>query len=341
MRKQGVKSRIGHLLAFRAREEKTIKRIWLWLVCLLAMCTLGCGSDPENFIADPTNQLPFHTNWNAYNLYRFDPPTQGWVKIVTLSVASGDIPPLGAKPSILLHGLGGNIKDGSLTPLAQDLLSSGDATVVFGFEYDSQDAITRNSTYFTQALQLLNPGTTHPTWSMLGHSMGGLVIRASVQGNVLPIADTGNNVVTIATPHFGSPVANAVQGASVLTQGVLTGLLNQGGFTNADGNPSEASVNANGITDLRTDSAFLASLNGAGNIDNHPQVIYYTIAGTERGAFNQANGLLGVNTDDGFVTVASANPPQLLPTGTATVAADHTHIQSDMRTFNFIRDFLP
>ncbi|MBX3166943.1 MAG: hypothetical protein KF760_06010 [Candidatus Eremiobacteraeota bacterium] len=251
------------------------------------------------------------------------------------------IPALGDHPAIVVHGLGGNIRGGTLTPLAQDMLQQGDATVVFGFEYDTQDAITRNSTYFTQALQLLNPEATHPTWSMLGHSMGGLVIRASVQGNTLPIADTGNKVVTLATPHFGSPVANAVQGADVLTRSVITGLLNQGGFTNADGNPSEVSVSANGITDLRTDSAFLGTLNAAGNIDNHPQVVYQTIAGTERGQFATANNLLGVTTDDGFVTVASANPSQLLPTSTATVAADHTHIQSDNRTFTFIRDFLP
>ena len=214
----------------------------------MAMFTLGCGSDPETF-ADPTNQLPAHTNWNSYNLYRFDPTTQNWVKIVALAGPIDSIPALGDHPAILVHGLGGNIRGGSLTPLAQNLIQQGDASVVFGFEYDTQDAITRNSTYFTQALQLLNPGTVHPTWSMLGHSMGGLVIRASVQGNVLPIATTGNKVVTIATPHFGSPVANAVQGADAVTQTLVTGLLNQGGFTNADGNPSEASVNSAGITD--------------------------------------------------------------------------------------------
>lgn len=304
------------------------------------MFTLGCGSDPETF-ADPTNQLPAHMNWNAYNLYRFDPSTQDWVKIVALAGPIDTIPSLGDHPAILVHGLGSNIRGGTLTPLAQSLLSQGDASIVFGFEYDTQDAITRNSTYFTQALQLLNPGNSHPTWSMLGHSMGGLVIRSSVQGNILPIATTGNKVVTIATPHFGSPVANAVQGADVFTQTLVTGLLNQGGFTNADGNPSEASLNSAGITDLRTDSSFLASLNGAGNIDNHPQVLYFTIAGTNRGSFVTVNDLLHVTTDDGFVTVASANPPQLLPTGTGTVDSDHTHIQSDNRTLTLINGFLP
>jgi triacylglycerol esterase/lipase EstA (alpha/beta hydrolase family) len=330
-------------MACHARLEKTIKRLWLYLICLMATFTLGCGSDADfaQTLSDPTNQLPAHINWNSYNLYRFDPPTQSWEKIVSLGVTTGAVPALGDHPAVMVHGLGSNIKDGTLTPLAQDMLQQGDATVVFGFEYDTQDAITRNSTYFTQALQLLNPGETHPTWSMVGHSMGGLVIRSSVQGNVLPIAATNNKVVTIATPHFGSPVANAVQSANVFTQSVVTGVLNQGGFTNADGNPSAVNVNANGITDLRTDSVFLGTLNSAGNIDNHPQVSYYTLAGTSVGAYANANSLLGVTTDDGFVTVASANPPQLMATGTGTVAADHTSIQRDTRTLELIRTFLP
>ncbi|MBN9414480.1 hypothetical protein ABS71_01505 [bacterium SCN 62-11] len=330
-------------MARHACLEKTIKRLWLYLICLMATFTLGCGSDADfaQNLADPTNQLPAHINWNTYNLYRFDPPSQTWVKIVSLGVTTGAIPDLGEHPAIMLHGLGSNISGGTLTALAQDMLQQGDATVVFGFEYDTQDAITRNSTYLTQALQLLNPGETHPTWSLIGHSMGGLVIRSSVQGNVLPIAATGNKVVTIATPHFGSPVANAVQNANVFTQVAVTGVLNQGGFVNSDGNPSTVNVNANGITDLRTDSLFLGNLNAVGNIDNHPQVNYYTLAGTSIGSFSSANSLLGVTTDDGFVTVASANPPQLMATGTGTVAADHTHIQSDARTLELIRGYLP
>ena len=121
----------------------------------------------------------------------------------------------------------------------------------------------------------------------------------------------------------------------------MIGLLNQGGFTNVDGNPSEVNLQSPGITDLRTDSQFLGVLNAAGNINNHPQVIYYTIAGTERGVFATANDLLHVTTDDGFVTVASANPPQLMATGTGTVATDHTHIESDQRTIELVRSFLP
>ena len=268
----------------------TIKRIWLLLICLMAMCTLGCGSssDTANGLADPTNQLPFHQNWNSYNLYRFDANSGNWIKIVNLGATVDAIPALGLHPAILVHGLGSSIRNNTLTPLAQDLLSHNAATVVFGFEYDTLDGIAHNSTFFTQALQLLNPGQTHPLWSMLGHSMGGLVIRASVQGNTLPIG-TLSKVVTIATPHFGSPVANAVQGANSVNQALLVTVLNQGGFTNSDGNPSEVPLSSQGITDLRTDSVFLGLLNNAGNIANHPQVNYYTLAGTDKGGFNNVN----------------------------------------------------
>ena len=307
----------------------------------MAMCTLGCGSDDTaNVIADPTNQLPFHQNWNSYNLYRFDAPSGNWVKIVNLGATVDAIPALGLHPAILVHGLGSNIRSNTLTPLAQNLLAQNRATVVFGFEYDTLDSITRNSTYFTQAIQLLSPAQTPPLWTMVGHSMGGLVIRSSVQTNTLPIG-TLSKVVTIATPHFGSPEANAVQGADAVTQAAVIGVLNQGGFTNSDGNPSEAPLNSPGITDLRTDSQFLGVLNAVGNIDNHPQVNYYTLAGTEKGAFSRVNDLLNVQTDDGFVTVASANPPQLAPVFTGVVSADHTQIVQDARTFVLLDSFLP
>ncbi|MBS2037794.1 hypothetical protein JST97_22610 [bacterium] len=325
-----------------ALKEKSIKRILIRLICLLAVFTLGCGSasDPET-LADPTNQLPSHLNWNTYNLYVFEPSTQTWNKIVSLGSQTGTIPALGNHPTIFVHGLGSDIRDGTFTLMAEDLLQQGKASVVFGFEYDTQDGITPNSTYFTAALQLLNPGVSHPTWSFIGHSMGGLVIRASVQTNVLPIAASGNKVVTLATPHFGSPVANAVQSADLVTQTLVVGLLNQGGFTNADGNPSKVSLQSQGITDLRTDSQFLGVLNAVGNINNHPQADYYTVAGTDLGTFARANSLLGVSTDDGLVTVASANPPQLMPVGTGTVATDHTHIETDQRTILLVRSFLP
>ena len=320
----------------------TIKRIWLLLICLMAMCTLGCGSseDTANGLADPTNQLPFHQNWNSYNLYRFDAPSNNWVKIVNLGAAVEGAPALGLHPAILVHGLGGSIRSNTLTPLAQNLLSQNRATAVFGFEYDTLDGINNNSTFFSQAIGFLNPGNTHPLWTMVGHSMGGLVIRASVQTNTLPIG-TLSKVVTIATPHFGSPVANAVQGANAVNQALFVTVLNQGGFTNADGNPSEVPLSSQGITDLRTDSLFLGILNAVGNIDNHPQVNYYTLAGTNKGAYSTLNDVLNVQTDDGFVTVASANPPELSPIFTGIVNADHTQIISDSRTFDLINSFLP
>lgn len=304
------------------------------------MLATGCGTSPET-LADPTRQLPPHLNWNSYNLYVFNSTTQDWTKIVQLGQQNQSIPPLGQHPIIVVHGLGNNIHDGAFTPIAQDLLQHNRASVVFGFEYDSQDGISPNSSYFTQALHLLNPGDMRHHWSMIGHSMGGLVIRASVQTNTLPIAASDNRVITLATPHFGSPVAKAVQDADLMTQTTVIGLLNQGGFTNADGNPSRVSLNSPGITDLRLDSKFLKNLNAEGVIAHHPQVNYYTLAGIDKGIFAIANNLLGVETDDGLVTVDSANPPQLVASATATARADHSSIKTAQRTLEWIRTNLP
>lgn len=293
---------------------------------------------PE-LVADPTRQLPPHQLWNSYNVYRYDPGTGGWNPVISQGVlVVGALPDLGNRPALIVHGLGGSIRHNQFSPMAQDLLDNGLATLVLGFEYDSQDSIARNGNFFTQALNALTPGPERRTWALIGHSMGGLVIRSAVQAGVLPIAASGNRVITLGTPHFGSPVANAVQSADFFLQSAVVALLNQGGFVNADGNPSQVSLNAQGITDLRTDSAFLGFLNG--NINNHAQVVYFTIAGTRRGEFQTANDLLGVHTDDGLVTITSASPPQLNPQGTGLAPSTHTSMTRDGNVFALIRQFL-
>ncbi len=223
--------------------------------------------------------------------------------------------------------------------LAQNLVDTQLATNILGFEYDSQDSVAGTGGFFTQAMQTLNPGATRLTWGLIGHSMGGLVIRQAIQTGTLPIAATGNRAITLGTPHFGSPVANAVQntGDLFLRSTVITA-LNQGGFINSDGNPSEVNIDSQGFTDLRTDSLFLGALNG--NIASHAQVNYFTVAGTSRGDFQRVNDLLGVTTDDGIVTLASANPPQLGALSSGTVPTTHTLIITDVETFRLVRQFM-
>lgn len=307
---------------------------------MMTFFVLGCGSIDENQLADPTNQLPGHLVWNSYNLYRYDPaPASRWTPIVTQGQLVTNLPALGQRPVLIAHGLGGSIRANTFNGLAQHLVDNQVASTIVGFEYDSQDSIASNGSFYTQALQLLNSGPDRVNWGLIGHSMGGLVARASIQSNTLPIAAQGNRLITLGTPHFGSAVANAAQESnSSALRGTFVGVLNQGGFVNADGNPSEVSLLAQGITDLRTDSVFLADLNN--NIGNGGQVNTFTLAGTRTGSFQTLNDLLGVSTNDGFVTIASANPVELFPLATAEVPADHVQLVSDPNTFDFVRQVL-
>ena len=309
-------------------------------VGIMTFFVIGCGSVDDSQLADPTNQLPDHQIWNSYNLYRYDPaPVNQWTPIVNQGQLVTNTPVLGQRPVLITHGLGGSIRTNTFSGLAQDLVDTQGATSILGFEYDSQDSIANNGSFYTQALQLLNPGADRLTWALIGHSMGGLVARAAVQNNTLPMAAQGNPLITLGTPHFGSAIANAAQESnSSALRGTFIGALNQGGFVNADGNPSDVSLSAQGITDLRTDSVFLQNLNS--NIANGGQVNYFTLAGTRTGNFQTLNDLLGVSTNDGFVTIASANPVELFPLATAEVSADHVQLVNDPNTFSFIRQVL-
>jgi hypothetical protein len=144
----------------------------------------------------------------------------------------------------------------------------------------------------------------------------------------------------LGTPHFGSPLANALQQSTdVVTIAAVIAILDQGGFNNANGNPCQVDFMSPGFTDLRTDSAFLANLNA--NIGVHPQVRAFTIAGTSLGEFQDVDQALGVTTDDGLVTVASANPPALGPVASGTAPVDHIQLPLDtVTTFPLVRSYL-
>lgn len=312
------------------------------LAGLLVLMLAGCGSTdstPQR-LADPTNQLPQHFNWGAYNLYRYEPGPNGrWIKIVSLGILQ-ETPVLGDRPVLLTHGLGGSIRNDQLVPMAQNLFDNNLASSVFGFEYDTQDGIAANGVFYRQALGLLNSsGPPGLNWTLICHSMGGLVARAALQAGPLPIAASGNRFITLGTPHLGSPMAGAVQNAGVAAQAAVIFQLDQGGFTNADGNPSEVDLLSQGFTDLRTDSLFLAALNV--DMGNHPQARFFTVAGTDEGNLREVNDLLGVTTDDGLVTVASANPAALGAVDSGLAPVSHTELDMDAATvFPLIRRFM-
>lgn len=310
------------------------------LNALLLSCSLlvvGCGSSSEDiaqFVADPTGQRAQHVQWNAYNLYRYE--GGNWIKVVSLTQQIGNIPDIGAHPALIAHGLGGSFRDNSFTPLAQNLLDTNTATSVYGFEYDSQDSIGTNAVFFTQAVNVLNQGGANRTWDFIGHSMGGLVMRSAIQLNNLPVADSDNRYVSLATPNAGSPVMNVIASADVATQTLAIGVLNQTSyFTNADGTACDVNFQNAGFQELRTDSGYLAQLNQG--IGSHPKFSYYAMAGTERGQYAELNSVLGVDTNDGLVTLDSANTPLLNPAETATAPVDHSEIKEDTFTvFPFV-----
>ena len=100
------------------------------LLLLMAFCLVGCGSASvtdsiAQTIADPTGQLPAHVDWNSYNLYQYQPGASGkWVQFVSLGIVTGNVPTLGDKPVMMIHGLGGSIKDNEFVPMAQNLFDN-------------------------------------------------------------------------------------------------------------------------------------------------------------------------------------------------------------------------
>ena len=327
------------------QKEDAIKTQNLALVCLASLLVGGCGSSIDSqaqTLADPTGQLPAHVSWNTYNLYRYQGGAPGqWLPVITLGQLQGSLPVLGTTPVLLTHGYGGSIRNNELVPLAQNLLDNALSSCVLGFEYDSQDSIGNNAGFYTQALQAVNPtGSPALTWAFISHSMGGLVTRSAVLGGGLPIAPTGNRLIMLGTPNYGSPVANAVQNnGDAVTQAAVVTALDQGGFLNVNGNPCQVDLGGPGLTDLAVGSPFLNNLNA--DIGVHTQIGTFTIAGTQTDSYQEMNNLLGVTTDDGFVTISSANPVTLGSLGSGTAPVDHTELTTDaVTTFPLVRQFL-
>lgn len=309
------------------------------------MVVVGCGDDNSTAqnIADPTGEVPDHVIWTSYNVYHYEPGAQGkFVKIIHQGQTPTSMPALGNNPVMFVHGFGGSIASGRFAAIAQNLVDNNLASSIYGFEYDSQDGIASSGQKFTQALTVLNP-TIIPrtTWTIVGHSMGALVTRSAAQSSVLPIALASNRAITLGAPHYGSPVANAVQSTGdVPSRTAVITSLNQGGFTNIDGNPSRVNLDCQGLADLRLDSAFIVNLNN--NIGNHPQFNYFSIAGNQRGSGLQSmNDQLGVVTDDGFVTIQSANPLEIGALGSIVVPTEHTNLTQDAaNVFPAVRAFI-
>ena len=97
-------------------------------------------------------------------------------------------------------------------------------------------------------------------------------------------------------------------------------------FFNANGNPIDVMGDEPIFSELVPGSDALNTLN-AQAASRHPQFIYRTMAGNERGLDYQVFAqLIGIFADDGIVDVESANSPVVGQVSTVVAPNDHSSI---------------
>lgn len=102
----------------------------------------------------------------------------------------------------MLHGLHMNTL--ALRPLANFLKNQGFSVYLFRY-YSVKDPIHTHSHKLHQFIQSLNLTKVH----LVGHSLGGLVIRQFLNDNLTkPNPVTIDKVITLGTPHLGSICAH-------------------------------------------------------------------------------------------------------------------------------------
>jgi predicted alpha/beta hydrolase family esterase len=296
----------------------------LALIGLLLLGSSGCGDFIDSLGTDTDSRVP-HLSWNGYNLYQY---AGGWQLLVDLGQPTGAVPDLGVRPVVIVHGLGDRII-GPYDGLAQNLLANG-ATSVFAFEYDTLDPIEKNGAFFVEALAFLTTRESQRSFRFVAHSLGCLVARYHFEGGeTLDMAVSGNQVSLVAGPHEGTPVATElVSMERNLAQEAIAELVLNGQlmFFNSNGTPVDVMGDEPVFYQLVPGSDFLQTLNN-GASSRHPQFIYKTMAGDERGVdYDLFALLIGVYADDGIVEVESANSPVVGQVQTVVAPYDHTSI---------------
>ena len=303
----------------------SVSRLFIVLSLFLAVSVSGCSDVVEQLGTDTSSRLP-HQSWGSYNLYQYS--NGGWQLLVDLGQPTGEVPDLGERPVLLVHGLGDRII-GPFDGLAANVLANG-ATSVFAFEYDTLDPIGRNSGYLGQALDFLTTRESNRKFRIIAHSLGCLVARSRLEsGQTFDMAISGNQVSLVAGPHEGSPVATELAkmdptiAQEAIAQLVLNGQLL---FFNSNGTPIDVMGDEPVFAQITPGSSFLEALNQNAAL-RHPQFVYYTMAGDDRGlAYQIFAQLIGVFADDGIVNVESANSPLVGQIQSVVAAYDHTAI---------------
>lgn len=221
---------------------------------------------------------------------------------------------------ILAHGLGRS--DWAMWHFAQQLKNAN--YKVCSLNYDSigesvEDVLAQTSTQINACIS--NASKIH----FLGHSLGGLVIRAYLQSNMTVLNNnTLGNVVLIGTPNKGSELANHLKGSWLMhlgggiSQSLITGsnslgnkiselTLNLGVIAGTKASPlTQSYFNSenDGLvsvesTKLNNMSDFITLNVSHSAMRSNQQVIQHTIYFLQTGAFIPNANALPINQNSG------------------------------------------
>ena len=76
--------------------------------------------------------------------------------------------------------------------------------LLFEFPYDWRLRIEHNANYLAESIETWADGDDSMQFTLVGHSMGGLVARAYVNGSRPRARQRVKRVITLGTPHFGA-----------------------------------------------------------------------------------------------------------------------------------------
>jgi hypothetical protein len=285
--------------------------------------------------------------WPSYNLYVYKllpNGKYGFAKFVDQGnvLAGFD---LGARPLMLVHGLGGSVRDGELNKMAEYMRVNANFTAIVGFEYDTLSSIAETARRCRSAIALLNAPPFRPArsplrpWSQIAHSMGTLITRAAFEAPGaprLPIASA--RVALVCSPSLGTPIADRQEKMQSFVKYMV--LNNNTNWVNANGQECKVTGKEPGFVDMRLHSPFIERLNK--NVA-HMQATYYALAGGKRLTRTQALDIIaGVYVTDGLVNLDSATTPLMKFKGFLVLKNDDhfTSITDEKVSFPAILEFL-
>jgi len=232
--------------------------------------------------------------------------------------------PSGSKNLLFIHGLNSSPDtwDNMINKFSG--LTGSPYSQIWTFGYNTAMSISSNAAILKNALASYCSGKKV---DIIAHSMGGLVARYLIEKS--NGKEYVNKLVTLGTPHSGSPLAT------------LRALV--GGLTVLEGFPGMLSYYfaTQGLGDLKPGSSFLNQLATLSN----PPVPYYIVAAKNNPSrwWASRNTFLLPGDDDGAVTVTSALAvPNVIASHTVTIdeAIAHFFLHSNDEVYNKVISWL-